>query len=105
MDRLYIAEDSVFRLGLFKDRMTKNLAKGMGKDEASKDAAQFARKYMLDYEIDAPGVQLMRETMMPFISYTYRAAPIIAETLLKRPWKIAKWGLILNGANQLATDD
>ena len=36
---------------------------------------------------------------------TYRAAPIIAETLLKRPWKIAKWGLILNGANQLATDD
>jgi len=60
---------------------------------------------MLDYQIDAPGVQLMRESMMPFISYTYRAAPIIAETLLKRPWKIAKWGLILNGANQLATDD
>jgi hypothetical protein len=105
MDRLYSAEDSVFRLGLFKDRLTKNIAGGMGKDEASKDAAMFARKYMLDYEIDAPGVQLMRETMMPFISYTYRAAPIIAETLLKRPWKIAKWGLILNGANQLATDD
>ena len=105
MDRLYSAEDSVFRLGLFKDRMTKNLANGMEKDLASKDAAQFARKYMLDYEIDAPGVQLMRETMMPFISYTYRAAPIIAETLLKRPWKIAKWGLILNGANSLATDD
>ena len=105
MDRLYSAEDSVFRLGLFKDRLSKNLANNMGKDEASKDAAMFARKYMLDYEIDAPGVQLMRETMMPFISYTYRAAPIIAETLLKRPWKIAKWGLILNGANQLATDD
>jgi len=105
MDKLYGAEDSIFRLGLFKDRMSKNLAKGMNKDDASVDAAQFARKYMLDYEIDAPGVQLMRESMMPFISYTYRAAPIIAETLLKRPWKIAKWGLILNGANQLATDD
>ena len=25
--------------------------------------------------------------------------------MLKRPWKIAKWGLILGGANQLATND
>ena len=47
----------------------------------------------------------MRESFMPFISYTYRAAPIIAETILKRPWKIAKWGLILNVANDLTSDD
>jgi len=107
MDRLYSAEDSVFRLGLFKDKKAKLLAQnpGMDPEDAAKEAAKFARKYMLDYEIDAPAVQLMRESVMPFISYTYRAAPIIGETLVQRPWKIAKWGLILGGANQLAADD
>ena len=105
MDRLYSAEDSVFRLGLFKDKKTKLIAEGVNPEEAAKEAAKFARKYMLDYEIDAPAVQLMRESFMPFISYTYRAAPIIGETLVQRPWKIAKWGAILVGANQLVADD
>ena len=106
MDKIYSAEDSVFRLALFKDHLAKNVREGLKpSDEQYRDAAKHARKYMLDYEIDAPGIELMRETAMPFISYTYRAAPIVAETLLKRPWKIAKWGLILNAANDLAADD
>ena len=96
LDDLYGAEDNIFRLGLFKDR----IAKG----DTEKEAAQFARKYMLDYEIHAPGVKMMRETGWPFISYIYRAAPIVAETAIKRPWKIAKWGLVLNAANQLGAD-
>lgn len=106
MDKLYSAEDGVFRLALFKDHLAKNVREGITPtDEQYAEAASFARKYMLDYEIDAPAVELMRETAMPFISYTYRAAPIIAETMVKRPWKIAKWGLILNAANDLASDD
>ena len=106
MDKLYSAEDGVFRLALFKDHLAKNVGKGLTPtDEQYAEAGKFARKYMLDYEIDAPAVELMRETAMPFISYTYRAAPIVAETILKRPWKIAKWGLILNAANDLAADD
>lgn len=106
MDRLYSAEDGVFRLALFKDHLAKNVGKGIKPtDEQYAAAGKHARKYMLDYEIDAPAVELMRESFMPFISYTYRAAPIIAETILKKPWKIAKWGLILNAANDLAADD
>ena len=106
LDKLYSAEDGVFRLALFKDHLAKNVRENLKPtDEQYADAARHARKYMLDYEIDAPAVELMRETAMPFISYTYRAAPIVAETVLKRPWKIAKWGLILNAANDLAADD
>ena len=106
MDKLYSAEDGVFRLALFKDHLAKNVGKGMTPtDDQYAAAGKHARKYMLDYEIDAPAVELMRESFMPFISYTYRAAPIIAETILKRPWKIAKWGLILNVANDLTSDD
>ena len=106
LDKLYGAEDSVFRLALFKDYLAKNVQKGMTPTEDEYAAAgKYARKYMLDYDISTPAVQLMRESAMPFISYTYRAAPIIAETIIKRPWKIAKWGLILNAANDLAADD
>lgn len=105
LDKLYSAEDSVFRLGLYKDKKNALLASGTDYETATREAAKFARKYMLDYEIDAPAVQLMRETAMPFISYTYRAAPILFETAIKRPWKFAKWGLILNAANDLNTDD
>ncbi len=106
LDKLYSAEDGVFRLALFKDHLAKNVREGITPtDDQYAEAAAFARKYMLDYEIDAPAVELMRETAMPFISYTYRAAPIVAETVMKRPWKIAKWGLILNAANDLAADD
>ena len=96
LDALYGTEDNIFRLGLFKDR----LAKG----DTDNEAAAFARKYMLDYELHAPGIKLMRETGWPFISYIYRAAPIVAETAVKRPWKVAKWGLVLEGANQLGAD-
>lgn len=105
LDKLYSAEDSLFRLGLYKDKKAKMLSGGADYDTATREAAKFARKYMLDYEIDAPAVQLMRESAMPFISYTYRAAPILFETAIKRPWKFAKWGLILNAANDLNTDD
>ena len=105
LDKLYSAEDSLFRLGLYKDKKVKMLSGGADYDTATREAAKFARKYMLDYEIDAPAVQLMRESAMPFISYTYRAAPILFETAIKRPWKFAKWGLILNAANDLNTDD
>ena len=96
MDTLYQVEDQVFRLGAFKTR----LAMGESPDEA----ARFARRAMLDYEISAPGIRLLRESALPFIAYTYRVAPILAETALKRPWKMAKWALILQGANMVGED-
>ena len=96
MDKLYQVEDQVFRLGAFKTQ----LANGATPDEA----ARFARRSMLDYDISAPGIRMLRESALPFIAYTYRVAPILAETALKRPWKLAKWGAILHGANMVGQD-
>ena len=105
IDELYGHEDNVFRLALFKDHLAKNVKEGAIPSDANyKEAALFARKYMLDYEIAAPGVNILRESILPFLSYTYRVAPILAETAIKRPWKLAKWGLILQGANAIGVD-
>jgi len=84
----YRAEDNFFRLGIFIDR----IKKGMAPDVAAADA----KRWMIDYNINAPLVNLMRETATPFIAYTYRIVPLLAETATLRPWKFAKWAVAGN---------
>ena len=86
MTDAYQAEDQVFRLGVFMDR----LQKGMSPEDAADDA----RRWFIDYDISAPGVNVLRATALPFFSYTYRATPLLAEAATLRPWKFAKWAMI-----------
>jgi len=90
---LYQAEDTVFRLAAFIK------AKEEGRSDA--EAGKIARKSFLDYEINSPWVQMMRGTVFPFISFTYRAAPMLLETAAHKPWKLLKLALVLGGLNAL----
>ena len=90
---LYQAEDSVFRMGLFITR------KGLG--DTDEQAAAFARKHLIDYEINAPAIQALRQTALPFFSYTYRVAPLLAEMAIRKPWKAAKWLALPIAVNEL----
>jgi hypothetical protein len=58
------------------------------------DAALDARKSFIDYNIDAPAINWMRNTVTPFLAYTYRIIPILAETAIVRPWKYAKYAAL-----------
>lgn len=87
----YQKEDSVFRLGVFMDR----LSKGATPEQAAADA----RRWFIDYEINAPGVNVLRQTATPFLAYTYRAVPLLTEAATMRPWKFAKWAAIGAGLN------
>jgi hypothetical protein len=89
----YQKEDSFFRLGVFMDR----LAKGATPEDAAKDA----RRWFIDYDIQAPGVNVLRHTATPFIAYTYRAVPLLTEAATLRPWKFAKWAAIGWALNEL----
>jgi hypothetical protein len=95
LTKLYRYEDQVFRIALFKDRLDKGWAVG--------DAARDARRSFIDYDINAPLINWMRNAPTPFLAYTYRVAPLLAETAVVRPWKFAKWaaiGYALNGIGQ-----
>ena len=83
LERLYQSEDAAFRMGLFMDR----ISKGMKPSEAAADA----KKWFIDYDINAPFINLMRRGPTPFLSYTYRVVPLLAEAAIRRPWKFAKW--------------
>ncbi|WP_341893728.1 hypothetical protein [Ferrovibrio terrae] len=94
MLQAYQLEDEVFRLALFKRRLDQGFS--------PKSAADEAREQFIDYDIRAPWINFLRRSFLPFISYTYRAAPIIAKTIAGKPWKLAKYFAIAYGINALA---
>ena len=89
----YMFEDKVFRLSVFQDRLSKGWK--------IQDAALDARKSFIDYNIDAPAINWMRNTITPFLAYTYRIIPILAETAIVRPWKYAKYAALGYGLNKM----
>ena len=90
----YQAEDSVFRLAAF--------LKSIDEGKTDREAGKLARKAFLDYHINAPWINAMRGTAMPFIAFAYRAIPMLAETAARKPWKVAKYMLVAGGLNALA---
>ena len=61
-----------------------------------------AREQFLNYDIRAPWINAARRSVLPFISYTYRAVPAIAQAIMHRPWKLAKYITLGYLANMLA---
>jgi hypothetical protein len=93
LEKFYQLEDQVFRMALFIDR----LEKGFDVNKAAADA----KKWFIDYDINAPFIDFMRRAPTPFISYTYRVVPLLAEAAVYRPWKFAKWAAIGYGMNEV----
>ena len=77
LTNFYRFEDAVFRLSVFQDRIAKGFSQA--------DAALDARRAFIDYNIDAPAINWMRNTITPFLAYTYRIIPLLAETAVVRP--------------------
>jgi hypothetical protein len=94
MLKAYQAEDQMFRMAAYMRRRSQG--------ESPQVAAMNARDQFLNYDIRAPWVVMMRNSLFPFISYTYRAVPKLAENLMHRPWKIAKYAAIAYAVNALA---
>jgi hypothetical protein len=102
---IYQREDQMFRVGLFMDRLNKakpeldKFVKGSKEyndflESVKIKASKEARKAFIDYNIQAPVARILRETAIPFISYTYRIVPILAEAATRQPHKFAKWAAI-----------
>lgn len=89
----YRVEDEIFRMATYMRR------RSLG--DTPKQAADFARQQFIDYDIRAPWVNMARNTVLPFLSYTYRAAPLVARAMAYHPWKLPKYFLIAYMANML----
>lgn len=94
MLQAYQLEDEVFRMATYMRR------RSLG--DSVEAAARNAREQFLDYDIRAPWINAARNSVLPFISYSYRAIPKIAENISNRPWKLAKYFALAYAANMLA---
>ena len=94
MIEAYGQEDTAFRLAKF----LKELEEGA----TDREAGKAARDAFLNYEINAPWIQAVRRTALPFVAFSYRAIPLLAKTAANKPWKFAKYLAVGGGLNALA---
>ncbi len=90
MEDAYQFEDAIFRLAAF----TKAIRYG----KSDIEAGRIARHAFLNYDINAPWIQAARHTLLPFVSFFYRALPMALNTVKSKPWKVVKlmafWHLV-----------
>ena len=78
--------DDISKLSIYRQLRTS----GAPKDKAILEAM----KWGMDYSLASRSVKHLRRHIMPFLSYAYKVSPLIAESLAKRPWVIAKYAMI-----------
>lgn len=86
LTKFYGKIDDFYKLAKFIEQREKGV-------DISKAAIE-AHKWVMDYSLAHPAIKIARQHIMPFVSYQYKIAPLIAETLVKRPWVIAKYAAI-----------
>lgn len=78
--------------GLIDDWSKITIFRQMREEGASiAEAAIEAQKWGMDYSLASRSVKAARRHFIPFASYSYKIAPLIAESLIKRPWVIGKY--------------
>lgn len=99
----YQLEDKIFRYSLYKTRKQQINPK-TGKIYTNEEAAKDAIKYFIDYDIKTPMINTIRNTAVPFLSYSYRVVPLLLETAVVRPEKFAVLAALGYTANDIFTD-
>ncbi|GAG39626.1 unnamed protein product, partial [marine sediment metagenome] len=86
MAKFYGRIDDMFKLSKFIEQKEK------GKDTPT--AVREAFFWGMDYSLAHPTVKLARRWFMPFVSYQYKIAPVIARALRERPGVFLKYILM-----------
>lgn len=88
---MYAAEDNAFRLAAFLSK-SGEIATRKGKTYLTpgefKEAGDFARFAFLDYDIDSKAVKVLRQSVLPFVSWSYAIMPVLGHIALHKPWKL-----------------
>lgn len=94
----YQNEEQLFKLAAF----IANRETGM----KARQAAKLAQKWIFDYTKVSPVVGYLRKAPFgsPFITFTAKAIPRIAETLVSNPFRLYKYQLLFDAIEQVGID-
>jgi len=85
--KLYQGTEQFFKLAVFI-----NERKG---GASIKDAAAHAEKFLFNYQKLPPAIRWAKRWYSPFITFSYKALPRAAETVVRKPWKFAKYAILM----------
>jgi len=117
---IYAAEDNVFRLAAFLHSAGKSqeinsggstdITSDMNLTDAQWDeAGKFGREAFLNYDIDSAALNMARQSVMPFASWTYAVVPVLTKIALTKPWMLANvlasYAMVDAFASMLAGED
>lgn len=87
---LYQFEDNMFRFAAFLTEYSRQQERG-GKPQRDQilAAGAFAKYALIDYDISAKGINALRQTVLPFLAWPYRAIPMLTRIAYQKPWKMA----------------
>jgi hypothetical protein len=82
LGKFYGKIDDVFKLAIFKQLR--------GEGVSTAEAAREAIKWGMDYSLAHPSIKALRNIPLgsPFFTYQYKIAPLIVESIRKRPWVV-----------------
>jgi hypothetical protein len=105
---LYAAGDNIFRLAAFMN-VAGNLQARDGTKELSPaqttEAGIAARKMFLDYDIDARWVRTARQSVLPFVSWSYAIMPVLGRLAITRPWAMVNMLTAIAIMNSIMDDE
>lgn len=93
---LYQFEEALGKIAKMRDAIERE-----GMEES--DAVLEAHKWLFDYSLVPRWVRYMRNAPLgvPFLTYTYKAMPRMAETLVRTPWRFLPYIAIGYGVEEL----
>jgi hypothetical protein len=92
--KLYQAEEQFAKLTKFHAGLEDGLS--------AADAAKEAQKWLFDYNKIPKVIDVARQSASPFITFSYKAIPRVAETLVDRPLKIYKYKVMIDSFNNMS---
>jgi hypothetical protein len=90
--------ETVFKSAIIKDAIERQ---GLSEEEA----VLKANKYLFDYSEVHDSIKYIRNMPFgaPFITWSYKMAPLLIETALTKPWKFAPYAAMYFGISALAS--
>ena len=94
MGAAYQAEDTFFRYLIWKDARDQGMS--------AEDAVDYSLRYIFAYDDLPLRARQIRDFMIPFFAYTYKAIPALLHTAANYPWRFAAPAAVMWGINAAA---
>ena len=107
ISEVYAAGDNVFRLAAFLNVAGTLQAKNSGQmtEDILKQSGLRAREMFLDYDIDSRLVRAARQSVLPFVSWSYAITPLLGRLAITRPWAMVNMMAALYAMGAMGDDD